>query len=97
MKVYIPAPFKNRYLLTILAFLVWMTFFDNNNFIRQIKASRELSSTEAQIHWHEQQLLEVKKDLDELFTSNETLERFARENYHMKKENEDIYLIVPDN
>jgi len=97
MKFSIPPVFKNRYLITLMAFLIWMTFFDNNNFVRQIKSKQEIKAAEAQIIWHKQQLLEVKHDLDELFTSNETLERFARENYHMKRENEDIYLIVNGN
>jgi hypothetical protein len=75
---------NNKYFITILIFGVWMLFFDNNNFIAQFRLSRYYLS-------------EIQKDRQacyELRTDTLTLEKFGREQYLMKRDNEDIYLIV---
>ena len=85
---------KNKYLFATLAFFVWMLFFDNANFISQFKLIRELKK---QKHIKEYYLEEIRKDSIaalELMTNKENLERFARERYLMKRDNEDIFLII---
>lgn len=90
----LPKIFKNKYFYTLLAFLVWMLFFDSNNLIYQAKLSSKLNQAENQKQYY---LDEIKKDstsLKELMTNMETLEKFAREKYLMKRDNEEIYLVV---
>jgi cell division protein DivIC len=90
----IPKIFKNIYFLTIVGAIVWITFFDTNNLIYQSSLSDKLQEAQNQKQFY---LDEIRKDstaLSELMTNQNTLEKFAREKYLMKKDNEDIYLIV---
>jgi len=92
----IPGLKKNKYIYTILAFLVWITFFDANNLIYQVKVSSELERLENQKSHY---LTEIKKDSLSIYnlTSNlDNLEKFAREHHLMKKDNEILYLIVKE-
>ncbi len=88
--------FNNKYAITILVFGVWMLFFDNNNFIAQIRLNRTLHELEMEKEYY---LSEIEKDRHatyELITDTLTLEKFGREQYLMKRDNEDIYLIVDE-
>jgi cell division protein FtsB len=83
-------------MLTFLIFLVWIVFFDQNNLVdrvRQMNRHEELQEEKAFYH------NKIKKDsikLHQLKTDRENLEEFAREEYYMKKENEDIFIIVEE-
>ncbi len=83
---------SNKYLLAVVAFSVWMLFFDRNDFFSQaerISHSSELKKTE-------EKKLEViastQKELNLLKTNAQTIEKYARENYLMKKDNEDLFI-----
>ena len=85
---------KNPYFLLGFSFLLWMLFFDanvelNREFKKEIK---ELNTT---INFYKKEINEDKKTITELQDSLQ-LEKFAREKYLMKKENEDIYIIEFD-
>ena len=85
---------NNKYFISILIFGVWMLFFDNNNFIAQFRLNRTLSKLEMEKDYY---LSEIEKDRQasyELRTDTLTLEKFGREHYLMKRDDEDIYLIV---
>ena len=89
----IPAFLKNKYIIAIILVLIWLLFFDNNNFIQQVKFSKELNKLEKEREYY---IREIEKDSimkKELEENPEALERFAREQYYMKKENEDIFII----
>ncbi|MGL5318400.1 MAG: FtsB family cell division protein [Bacteroidales bacterium] len=95
-KVMILEP-MNRYLVIGLSvFLVYMTFFDEDNFIRRIKLWTEIQSLESQVSHYENEISKSQKQLERLHSDKETLEKFAREEYLMKRENEDIFLIEED-
>ncbi len=84
----------NRYIITILLFAVWMLFFDQNNVFRQIGLYNDLKTAE---HQKEFYITEYKKDsafLEELNRNPELKEKFARENYLMKKDDEVVFKIV---
>jgi cell division protein FtsB len=88
------ARLKNRFAITGIIFIIWLLFFDRNDLISQYKISRELTKLEEEKKFF---LEEIKKDqekLSELRTNYKTLEKFAREKYLMKKDNEDIFVIV---
>ncbi|MFC1732767.1 septum formation initiator family protein [candidate division KSB1 bacterium] len=85
---------KNKYFFTTMTFLVWMMFFDNHNFISQVRLTNELNEYRNIKAYY---LDEIRKDSIaalELMTNMDNLERFAREKYLMKRDNEDIFLII---
>ena len=85
----------NRYLLILSIFLVWMLFFDENSFLNHQEFNKEIKELVNEKEYYQS---EIKKDneLIDKLKENEELEKFAREEYKMKKENEDIYLIEYD-
>ena len=90
----LPKPFRNFYFVTAIVFVLWMTLLDSNNLIARFQLSSKLNSLENEKEYYEQKIVEVEKDRDELFGDRESLEKFAREKYLMKKESEDIYIVV---
>ena len=92
----IPKTFRNFYVITGLIFLTWMFFLDSNDFLSRFRLSSKLKSLESEKAYYEQKIKEVEKDREELFGDRESLEKFAREKYLMKKENEDVFIIVED-
>ncbi len=87
---------SNKYLLVSVAFLVWMLFFDRNDIMLQYKYNTQLSDLEQQRDFYVKETAQVKKDLNELTTNRARLEKFAREKYFMKKDHEDVYVIVTE-
>jgi cell division protein FtsB len=86
--------FKNKYLLTIIGLLVWVIFFDKNDLATQIKLRQEVKQLEEEKNYFTHEISEITADVKELTTNPETLEKFAREKYLMKRDNEDIFVIV---
>ena len=84
---------KSPFILIGLLFVLWMLFFDSNSYLNHNRLSNDLNQLQKdKQHYIE----EIKKDsiaLEEL-SSPEGLEKYAREKYHMKKENEEIFLII---
>jgi cell division protein FtsB len=71
-----------------------MTLLDSNNLIARFQLSSKLNSLENEKEYYEEKIVEVEKDHNQLFGDRESLEKFAREKYLMKKESEDIYIVV---
>jgi cell division protein FtsB len=91
---YIPSYFKNKYLLSGLIFLVWILFFDQNNLITQFAYKQELNKLLEDKQYYIQEIKYTIDNLNELTSNPKTLEKFARENYLMKKDNEEVFVIV---
>ena len=89
----LPKPFRNFYFLTSFFFLLWMVALDSNNLFTRYQLSSKLGSLENEKAYYEEKIKEVEKDRDELFGDRESLEKFAREKYLMKKETEDIFIV----
>jgi len=86
-------PIFNKYLIALVAFFVWIMFFDENN-IRQHQQNRhELKLLQEQVAFYKQKIDADKRKLYELQTNDANLEKFAREQFLMKKANEDIFII----
>ena len=86
--------YKYRYVIGFGLFAIWMTFFDSNNFIYRLKLSSEISDIEDNIEMHKKRIDELRRQKTELFGNQHNLEKFAREKYWMKKDNEDIFIIT---
>jgi len=85
---------KNRYLITFVIFLVWVMFFDSNNMIRQFEDRNDLFKLKKEKRYYQKEIVSTQKDLMALLTSNSHLERYAREKYQMKKDNEEVWLVI---
>jgi cell division protein DivIC len=85
---------KNFYFVSLVVFFTWMLFFDSNDLVSQYKLSKKLRDLENAKAYYEEKIEEVKKDREELLSNKELLEKFARENYLMKKKTEDLYVII---
>lgn len=92
----LPPIFRNFYVVGIVFFLVWMTTLDQNDFISRFRLTAKLRSLENEKEYYLEKIQEVEKDRDDLFGERESLEKFAREKYLMKKETEEIFLIVEE-
>lgn len=88
--------FTNKYLITGIAFAVWMLFFDRNDIRLQLKRVNELKKLQESEKVMDQQINDTKNELSQLKTNPETLEKYAREKYMMKKDNEDLFIITSD-
>ena len=93
---HIPAWLKNKYLLTIAGFVIWMLFFDDRDFyVTCIKQRHELSELKKSEQYYELQIANTKKELDQLKINAFTIEKYAREKYMMKRDNEDLFIVTP--
>lgn len=84
---------KSKYFITGIAFFTWMIFIDRNDLPLQWKRVTELNQLQQSEKNMTRQIIETKKELDQLKTNPATLEKYAREKYMMKKDNEDLYII----
>ncbi len=85
---------RNKYVLASLVFGVWLLFFDQNNLLNRYDDVRNLKKLEEEKVYYEQKIKDDQQRLRELKTDRENLEKFAREQYLMKKPNEDIFIVV---
>ena len=85
---------RNKYLLTLTVFAVWMVFFDTQDLITtHFKLRNELNALQKSRSYYLDQIDATKKELDQLKSDPETLEKYAREKYLMKKDNEDLFIV----
>lgn len=90
----IPTIFRNKYVLTIVIFIVWVILLDSNNLIARYKDMKELYNLKIDREYYIKRIGDDKQKLHELKTDNHNLEKFAREQYRMKKPDEDLYIIL---
>jgi len=90
----IPPFLRNKYLLTIIIFLIWIVLLDSNNLISRRKEMKNLKKLRADREYYVQRIEEDKRKLHELKTDDRNLEKFAREQYRMKKADEDLYIVL---
>lgn len=85
---------KNVYFVISFVFFVWMIFFDRNNVLTTYNTNEKLNDLLEQKIYYEIEIDKVNKLKQELFSTDQNIEKFARENYLMKKDNEDLFIIV---
>ncbi len=88
---------KNKYILSLIIFFIWILVFDQNNLIDRYINYREIRQLEKDNQYFRDRIKKDSVRMNELKTDNENLEKFAREQYLMKRENEDIFIIEFDN
>ena len=82
----------NIYVLVLTAFVIWMAFFDTNSLLIHMELRKEIKKLEKTQEFLKEEIAKDKEIIEQLSDPKE-LEKFARENYYLKKKNEEIYLI----
>ena len=90
----IPPAFRNKYVLTLVIFFLWLLLFDSYNLISRFRDIRDLKKLSSDREYYLKRIEEDKKKLYELKTDDQNLEKFAREQYRMKKPDEDLFIVL---
>lgn len=96
MKRFLRHVIRFKYLYTLIAFFIWLAFFDQDRLIYQFKMRKTLQTLEKQQEYYESEILKNKELFEKLTTDTNFMERHAREKYLLKKDDEVIYLIVEE-
>jgi cell division protein FtsB len=86
---------SNKYVIIVVLFVVWMLFFDENSYINHRELNKEIDKLENANEYYKEQIETDQKVIDNL-NDPDSLEKYAREEYKMKKENEEIFIIEYD-
>jgi len=96
MKIsFIPSFLRNKFLIAGVAFVVWMLFFDRNDFFAQRELRNELRKLDKSKAFFVEQIQQERTFSEELKNNPATIEKFARERYFMKRDGEDLFIIQP--
>ena len=87
---------NNKYIIAGLIFLLWILFFDQNNLLNRLSDYRNLRQMKAQKEYYAKKIATDIERTQELETDDNNLEKFAREQYLMKKPDEDVFVIVEE-
>ncbi|HDO26607.1 MAG TPA: septum formation initiator family protein [Bacteroidetes bacterium] len=87
----------NKYFYTGTAFLIWILFFDQDNFGEQYRLSQTLNDLRNKEEYYQAEIVKNKQKIKLLETDSAYLEKFAREKYYMKKDNEEVFVIINEN
>lgn len=88
--------FYNKYFLTIFLFIIWMIFLDNNSWLVIKDLNKEINKYEEQLNLYKKEFEKNNSFYKKLMQNKSEKEKFARENYFMKKNNEEIFILVAD-
>jgi cell division protein DivIC len=85
--------FKNKFLIATVFFVVWMLFFDHNNLFLHLQYRNELNDLKKSKQYYKEQISKTREEVELLKTDPKWMEKVAREQYLMKRDNEDVYVI----
>lgn len=89
----IPPILRNKYLIATILFVVFIVFFDDRDLVSNFRHTRELRDLEKSRQYYQEEIAKTKQELKQLRTDAALLEKYAREKYLMKRDNEDIFLV----
>lgn len=90
---HIPGWIKNKYFISFTGFVVILFFLDKNDLLTQFTRHKELMELQQSKEYYTHQITSERKELELLKNNPATLEKYAREKYLMKRENEDLFMI----
>lgn len=96
MLFYIRKLLFNKYFLTIVIFAVIVIFFGDNSLRNRWKTGRNIKSLNKEIKYYQDEIQTNKQKMNDMQSGDESLERYAREKYYLKKDSEDIFIIKED-
>jgi len=86
---------SNKYIMAIITFIMMMLFFDDNNIFLQLDRKRQLNDLLKSKAFYEAEIANTQQTLKDLQSSPASVEKYARENFLMKRDNEDIFVVEP--
>ncbi len=92
-RLHLPPWLTNKYLLSALVVGVWLLFFDDRDMINTYKHRQELHKLEESRDYYKARIEDTKTELEQLKQNPALLEKYAREKYMMKRDNEDLYIM----
>lgn len=84
---------KNKYVIAVLVFLVLIIFYDRNDIFVQIERAKQVNTLHQSKAFYEQEIEKTNKELNALESSQSAVERYAREHFFMKKDNEAVFIV----
>ncbi len=93
MKKRIPRWLRNKYVVTPIIFLVWMSFFNDIDLFFIMRSKRELKQMKEEVEYLKSENHRTREALHDITTNATSLEKFARETYFMKRPNEDVFIV----
>jgi len=90
---YVKPLISNKFFLATLVFIVYITVFDQNSLIDRYRLSRRIDQLEKQKQHYIDEIEQNNRKMEELQSSLDNLEKFAREEYLMKKKDEVIFVV----
>lgn len=90
---FIPSFLKNKFFLTAVAFAVWMIFFDERDLFTQMEWRKELSALQESKKYFITEIAKERLASEELKSNPSAIEKFAREKYGMKRDDEDVFIL----
>ncbi len=91
--IHIPTWLKNKFFISLAAFAVWMLFFDERDVFTMSHHRQELRELQQSKKYYTDQINKEKTELEKLKNNPATLEKYAREKYYMKRDNEELFLV----
>lgn len=92
---YVPSRLRNRYGAGLLVLALWICLFADYDLYTMLKLRHQLGRMEEQRDHYAEEIEKTRAQLHEINSDQELLEKFAREKYLMKRDNEDIFVFVP--
>jgi hypothetical protein len=89
----LPKPLRNKYLILLVLFILWIVFLDDYNLINQNKMKNKVNDLKVQKEFYLTEITNDSTELSKLRNDTNEQEKFAREKFLMKKDNEDIFII----
>ena len=83
----------NKYTITLAIFAVIIIVVDDNSLVDRYKAYREKCELQKEKARYEENIKKDKEFLEAIQSDPKALEKFAREEYKMKGDDEDVYII----
>lgn len=93
---HIPSWIKNKFFIAFALFAFILLFFDKNDLFTQVERAQQLRDLRASRQYYTAKISAVSAELERMKSNPATLEKYAREKYLMKRDNEDLY-IIPEN
>ena len=89
----IPAPLRSRYVVVILLFAIWMVFFAKFDVFTQLHLQKTKNKLQEEKEYYDVEIVKTRQDKADL---DRNVEKFAREKHHMKRKNEEVFVIVEE-
>jgi cell division protein FtsB len=90
----LPKPMRNKFIVVTVVFVLWVFFFDRNSFFDQYRLQSTLQELENKKEYYRQEILRDEKSSKDLYKNDRSREKFVREQYYMKKSNEEVFIIA---